>query len=175
MAAPDPPRDSPSMPNPSPQQEPQDEPQDEPSGELTIRVVAMPADTNANGDIFPPPPPQLLPLLQKLKSAYLIWFSYYQELPKLHRYTLGQRVDELFIASIESVAQASFLPKTEKQPYVRLAIRKVDTLKILLLVLWETKSLDNNKYGHLSRHVDEIGKMLGGWNGQLAKQNSPHQ
>lgn len=24
----------------------------EPSGELTIRVVAMPADTNANGDIF---------------------------------------------------------------------------------------------------------------------------
>ncbi|MCB1541047.1 MAG: acyl-CoA thioesterase [Rhodoblastus sp.] len=40
------------MPNPSPQQEPQDEPQDEPSGELTIRVVAMPADTNANGDIF---------------------------------------------------------------------------------------------------------------------------
>jgi hypothetical protein len=121
------------------------------------------------------PPPQLLPLLQKIKSAYLIWFSYYQELPKLHRYTLGQRVDELFIASIESVAQASFLPKTEKQPYVRLAIRKVDTLKILLLVLWETKSLDNNKYGHLSRHVDEIGKMLGGWNGQLGKQNSPHQ
>ncbi len=27
-------------------------PAEEPSGELTIRVVAMPADTNANGDIF---------------------------------------------------------------------------------------------------------------------------
>lgn len=27
-------------------------PQEEPDGELTIRVVAMPADTNANGDIF---------------------------------------------------------------------------------------------------------------------------
>ena len=27
-------------------------PQEEPGGELTIRVVAMPADTNANGDIF---------------------------------------------------------------------------------------------------------------------------
>ena len=26
--------------------------QDQPHGELTIRVVAMPADTNANGDIF---------------------------------------------------------------------------------------------------------------------------
>ena len=35
-----------------PNQSPQHAPQDEPSGELTIRVVAMPADTNANGDIF---------------------------------------------------------------------------------------------------------------------------
>ena len=29
-----------------------DSPDDAPQGELTIRVVAMPADTNANGDIF---------------------------------------------------------------------------------------------------------------------------
>jgi acyl-CoA thioesterase YciA len=27
-------------------------PEDQPKGELTVRVVAMPADTNANGDIF---------------------------------------------------------------------------------------------------------------------------
>lgn len=30
----------------------QTSPDEEPRGELTIRVVAMPADTNANGDIF---------------------------------------------------------------------------------------------------------------------------
>ena len=56
---------------------------------------------------------------------------------------------------------------------MRLAIRKVDTLKILLMVLWETKSLDTKKYAALSEKVEEIGKMLGGWNGQLVKQNSP--
>ena len=58
-------------------------------------------------------------------------------------------------------------------PYVRLAIRKTDTLKILLMILWETKSLDNKKYVALSIKIDEIGRMLGGWNGQLSKQNSP--
>jgi acyl-CoA thioesterase YciA len=26
--------------------------QDQPHGELTVRLIAMPADTNANGDIF---------------------------------------------------------------------------------------------------------------------------
>jgi len=90
-------------------------------------------------------------------------------LPKPHRHSLGQRIDTLYIEIIEAVAQASFLGRAEKPPYVRLAIRKTDTLKILLMVLWETKSLDNKKYGALSETLDEIGRMLGGWNGQLNK------
>ena len=41
------------------------------------------------------------------------------------------------------------------------------------MVLWEAKSIDNKKYLALSVKIEEIGKMLGGWNGQLLKQNSP--
>jgi hypothetical protein len=74
---------------------------------------------------------------------------------------------------IEAISVATFLDKTEKLPWVRLSIRKLDTIKILLLILWETKSLDDKKYIHLSKPLEEIGKMLGGWNGQLTKQNSP--
>ncbi len=79
----------------------------------------------------------------------------------------------MFIEIIEAIAIATYLTRTEKQPYVRIAIRKVDTLKILLMVLWETKSLTDKKYLALSAKVEEVGKMLGGWSGQLAKQNSP--
>ncbi len=64
------------------------------------------------------------------------------------------------------------MPRADKIPYVRLAIRKLDTLKLLLMVLWESKSLDTKKYSVLSIKVDETGKMLGGWSGQLNKQNS---
>ncbi|OGY42884.1 MAG: hypothetical protein A2729_03160 [Candidatus Buchananbacteria bacterium RIFCSPHIGHO2_01_FULL_39_14] len=122
---------------------------------------------------YPTPPPTILPVLQKVKSSYLLWYSYYQALPKIQRYSLGQKIDNLFIEVIEAVATASFLSRQEKSPYVRRAIQKLDALKILLMVLWETKSLDNKKYGALSALLDEIGKMLGGWNGQLIKQNSP--
>lgn len=86
---------------------------------------------------------------------------------------MGHRVDTLFIESLEAMATAAFLPREEKISFVRLAIRKLDTLKLLLLILWETKSLDNTKYIALSAQLDEIGRMLGGWNGQLQKQNSP--
>ena len=119
------------------------------------------------------PPPRLLPVLQNLKGVYLLWFSYYQNIPKLHRHSLGNKIDKLFVESIEMITQASFLNKNEKQPYVRVGIRKIDTLKILLMILWETKSLDNKKYVALSLKIEEVGKMLGGWNGQLIKQNSP--
>lgn len=72
---------------------------------------------------------------------------------------------------MEAISAAAFLSKEEKMPYVRLAIRKTDTLKLLLMILWETKSLDTKKYVVLSEKTDEVGKMLGGWNGQLKKLN----
>jgi len=111
-------------------------------------------------------------VLERLKTAYVLWYGYYQTLPKEHRHTLGAKADGLFIETIEAIASATFLSKSEKRPWVRLAIRKLDTLKILLLVLWETKSLDTKKYVALSLPLEEVGKMLGGWNGQLTKQNS---
>ena len=90
----------------------------------------------------------------------------------MHRYTIGARIDSLWMEAIEATAQAAFLARQEKQPFVRLAIGKMDTLKLLLMILWETQSLDNKKYIAISEKVDEIGRMLGGWNGQLKQQNS---
>ncbi|MFH0950908.1 MAG: four helix bundle protein [bacterium] len=111
-------------------------------------------------------------MLQKTKELYLLWYEYYKSLPKEHRYTLGSKIDNLLTEIIEAVTSASFLIKDKKQPYVQMAIRKNDTIKIFLLILWETKSLDSKKYIVLSEKIIEIGRMLGGWNGQLTKQNS---
>ena len=123
------------------------------------------------------PPPRILPILERVKDAYLLWYGYYQILPKPHRHSLGQRIDTLFIEITEALAIAGFLSREEKLPYVRIGIRKMDTLRILLMVLWETKSIDNKKYLALSTKIEQIGKMMGGWVGQLtrtdSKQNSP--
>ena len=123
-----------------------------------------------------PPPrttlPAILPLLHKLKDAYLLWFTYYQILPKTHRHSLGLRVDTLFVEAIEATATASFLKPEEKLPYVRLAMRKVDTLKVMLMVLWESDSLKDKQYIAIAEKVSAIGKMMGGWSGQLSKQTA---
>lgn len=114
-----------------------------------------------------------MPVLQKLKDTYLVWYNYYSIIPKVHRYSLGEKIDKLFAEAMEAIITASFLNQSEKLPYIRSAIRKVDTLKIFLMLLWETKSMDNKKYIELSVKLDEVGRNLGGWCGQILKQNSP--
>ena len=68
-------------------------------------------------------------------------------------------------------ASASFVQKVDKVIYLRTAIRKLDTLRIMLMVLWETRSIDTKKYELLSVPLEEVGKMLGGWLGQTEKSN----
>ena len=38
-----------------------------------------------------------------------------------------------------------------------------DILKFMLQIMWEINLLDNKKYIALSKHLEEIGRMLGGW------------
>ncbi len=123
----------------------------------------------------PPPQGNLPPIFHKAKGLYLLWYGYYRILPTTHRYTLGQKVDKYFTEIIESVAIATFMSQAEKIPYVQLAIRKADVLKIFLHILWETKSLDDSKYIQLSEKLNSVGKDLGGWNGSLLKKNSPNK
>ena len=113
----------------------------------------------------------MVDILDKLKNAYIVWHNIHIILPQINRYTLGNRIDKLFIVIIENSATAFFSPKEEKVPYISLAIRKMETLKILLLVLWETKSIDNEKYISITTPLDEVGKILGGWHNQTTKQN----
>ncbi|MDD5463787.1 MAG: four helix bundle protein [Candidatus Moranbacteria bacterium] len=79
-----------------------------------------------------------------------MWCEYYKIIPKAHRYTLGQKIDNLLIEIIEKIAIANFLKPEEKIPYIQFIIKKIDLLKIFLMILWETNSLEEKHYILLS-------------------------
>lgn len=114
------------------------------------------------------PPPRLLPVILKLKDAYGVWQGYCAHFPKANRFTLGSKIDSVFLESIESSFVASYSVGQVKLNHVESTITKTDLLKLLLQLAWETKAIDNNKYIHLSELLAEVGKMLGGWKRQLA-------
>ena len=58
---------------------------------------------------------------------------------------------------------ASYMSKEQKLPVLQKANVKLDLLKFFLRIAWELKLFDTNKYTEISKPLDEIGRMLGGW------------
>ncbi|MBU1345261.1 MAG: diversity-generating retroelement protein Avd [Proteobacteria bacterium] len=119
---------------------------------------------NLHNKSFNLPPPLNVPaLVQKFVAVYKLWQEYRNHFPKKSRFSLGGKIDSLFIGIIELLFVASYLSKQEKLPYLQKAARKLDVLKFFFCVSWEIGALDNKKYTAISEHLNEIGRMLGGW------------
>jgi hypothetical protein len=115
-----------------------------------------------------------LPILKRLISIYKTWHECMPNLAKTSRYTLGEKIDTLFLDVVELIYTASFLPKDEKLPHLQKAMAKTDLLKFFFQIGWEIKSLDTKKYIMFSEQLDEIGRMLGGWTRQsMQKETAP--
>ncbi len=110
---------------------------------------------------------RLIPVVLKLKDTYNIWQNYLTQFPKANRFTIGSKIDVLFLEAIEYAFLASYTHTEEKRLLLNKSISKVDLVKLLLQLAWEIKALDNKKYAHLAERFAEIGKMLGGWKRQL--------
>ncbi len=113
-----------------------------------------------------------LSIINQTIALYKLWQEFLPHFPKTSRYSLGVKIDALIIEIGGLFFTAGRLPKEQKLPYLQKAGLKLDTLKFLLQIAWEIKSLDNKKYIALSEKLNEIGKMLGGWQRQSEKQNS---
>jgi len=102
-----------------------------------------------------------------------MWQEFLPHFPKRSKYTLGNKIDSLFIENLELIFIALYLPRDHKLPYIKKSIGKLDLLKFFLQISWEINSLENNKYIAISEPINEVGKMLGGWYKQVEKQTQP--
>ena len=118
------------------------------------------------------------PIFLKLENVYTVWHTYIIHFPKIHRYSIGAKIDNLFCDLISYISSAIFVKRENKLAYILKSIQILDTIKILLKVACNVEALDFKKYTHISNIITEIGKMLGGWHNQLIKDmenKKPHQ
>ena len=104
-----------------------------------------------------------LPIIQRFVAVYKLWNTYRDNIAKQSRFTLGAKIDTLFLDAIELLFIAGYLNKEQKLPVLQKANSKLDLLKFFLQIAWELKLFDTKKYAELSESLDEIGRMLGGW------------
>jgi hypothetical protein len=112
-------------------------------------------------------------VLQKVTDSYKIWHNLLPHIPRLTKYSLGEKINVLFTDVIELILTAGFTSREYKPALVQKASIKLDTLKYFLQLAWELKALDNKQFASVSGPLVESGKMLGGWQKQLVKETPP--
>jgi hypothetical protein len=105
--------------------------------------------------------------------VYKLWIVSSESFPKKLKYTLGGKIDDLFLECLDLLFTASFQPKDRKLIYLDKVSVRFDLLKFLLRIAWEIDALEQKKYVHISELLVEIGRMIGGWMNKIKKETQP--
>ena len=93
---------------------------------------------NFHNKAFQLPPPQRLltdlPILTKLSESYKLWHDFLTVLPRLTRYTLGIKIDNLFTECLELSILAGYSARSEKLSAVQKLSVKIDLLKFFFKI-----------------------------------------
>lgn len=102
-------------------------------------------------------------ILNRVKEGYLIWISITPHIAKGARYTIGSRIENIFLDLLEISYTAYFTEKEKKGEKISKCILLLDTLKFLISVAWEGKLISNAHCEQVALKLEEVGKMFGGW------------
>ncbi|MST04450.1 MAG: four helix bundle protein [Candidatus Pacebacteria bacterium] len=104
-----------------------------------------------------------LAFLNKAINAYKFWNETFRNLEKLARFSIGIRIDNLFLDFVEKSYFAIYASRFEKKKSIEDLSKSLDALKLNLKIAWEIKAIDNKKYASISIPLMELGKIIGGW------------
>ena len=107
-------------------------------------------------------PPQPI-VISKEKEAYQYWQVLHRNFPKTERFSLGQKISQTFLEVLELTFTASYLSFEQKIVLLTKASSRLDILKFFVQLAWEGKLISTEKYIELSKKLEEIGRMIGGW------------
>ena len=80
-----------------------------------------------------------------------------------HRFTFGERIDNLALDCLELCLEAIYLPPSAKKaPLLRLNIQ-LEKLRIFWRMVSEKKWISLNQLAFVISKIDEIGRMTGEW------------
>jgi hypothetical protein len=110
----------------------------------------------------------------KQKEAYQSWLILHRNFPRVERFGIGQKIENVFLDVLEFSFACTYLPLQQKILLLNRTISKLDTLKFFIQLAWESKLIPSQKQAELSHTLKEIGRMLGGWRkglSQVTQQN----
>lgn len=81
--------------------------------------------------------------------------------PKDKRYTLGNRIEDKALDILELLIKANYTK--ERLELLKIVNIDLEILRHMVRLSYDLKFINLPKYECLSREIDEIGRLVGGW------------
>lgn len=83
--------------------------------------------------------------------------------PKAQRFVVTKRLTDAVLDFQEALFDANAERQVERTAYLRRADAHLNKLRLYLRLAYQWRWLDSGQYEHVSKMVEEIGRLLGGW------------
>jgi len=100
-------------------------------------------------------------VVQKAYDLLLWLLPKVEKFPRSFRFSVGDRLVAVGLDLLLALVEAAYT--TEKADLLQTANRKGNGLRYLLRLAKDMKLLTLDSYGFAAERVEEIGKMIGGW------------
>lgn len=107
----------------------------------------------------------------------MLWLTIVPHIAKGARYTLGVRIETLFLDLLALTYTTYFTPREhllKKQERIAECIRLLDILKYFVSVAWEGKVISNTQLETVAVKLEEASRRLLAWKGSLDNPEKKH-
>ena len=116
---------------------------------------------------------RFLPVIERTKTAYIVWIVIHGNLPRTQRFGIGAKIDGAWLDLLEALRKAEFAKPTTKVAFLEQALGHSDTLRFFLQLAWESKLIHTTQFSVLAKDVEEIGRMVGNWYRSMVAKTTP--
>jgi hypothetical protein len=110
------------------------------------------------------------PVVQHAYDLYLWLIPFIDRLPRVRRFTLGQRIESSALEVLEALTEAAYC--RDRAAALARASRTLQRLRFLVRAAKDLRLVDLRRYEFASERIDEIGRMVGGW---MRSQKEPNR
>jgi four helix bundle protein len=95
-------------------------------------------------------------------TDFLKWLLHATDkFPKKVRFTFSDRINNLALSVVEELVEARY--SSHKKVILKTANLRLEKLRILLRISYESRFLSQDAYKHGIYSLNEVGRMIGGW------------
>ena len=92
----------------------------------------------------------------------ILWSCHHTgKFPRNHRFVLGERIERNLYELLETLIQAKY--QRERATLLDAANLKLEILRFRMRLAKDLQCLKINSYEFVSRAIEEIGRLIGGW------------